>query len=47
MSGNGRPVALLADLTAASLAQLPAVLVIVAGVVVLFALLPRWATVLS
>jgi ABC-2 type transport system permease protein len=38
---------LLAEFTAAALAEVPAVLVIVSAVVVLFALLPRWAVWLS
>ncbi len=43
----GDPVGLLEDLGAAALAQLPAVLVVIAAVTAIFAVLPRRAVVLS
>ena len=43
----GNTAGLLRDLTGAALAQLPGVLVIAAVVVVLFAVLPRWAATIS
>jgi len=43
----GNTFGLLRDLTGAALAQLPGVLVIAAVVVVLFAMLPRWASTVS